>query len=68
MIPIVLKVQNLKCSGCAHTITQKLAALHLLKDIKVAADENTVAFSYLQQNDLDQAKKVLADMGYPIAD
>lgn len=63
---IVLTVQNLKCGGCAHTITQKLTALNLLEDIKVEADDDTVAFSYPSELDLDQVKKVLADIGYPV--
>lgn len=63
---ILLTVQNLKCGGCAHTITKKLSALEALQDVLVDADNNTVAFSYTQQNDLDQAKKVLAEIGYPI--
>ncbi len=63
---IVLTVQNLKCGGCAHTITKKLTALNLLEDIQVEADDDTVAFSYPSEFDLIQVKKVLADMGYPV--
>lgn len=63
---IVLSVQNLKCGGCAHTITKKLSALEILEDIRVEADENTVAFSYTNPNDLEKVKKVLTDIGYPV--
>lgn len=63
---LVFTVQNLKCGGCANTITQKLSALGGLKDISVEVDQSTVGFTYNHPDDLQQAQKVLAEIGYPI--
>ena len=39
-----LKIQNLKCGGCAHTITSKLNALEGIQNVSVDAESNSVSF------------------------
>ena len=38
-------IQNLKCNGCASTITKKLSHLENITDIKVAVEESSVTFN-----------------------
>lgn len=61
-----VEIQNLKCGGCAHTISTKLAELDHIEDILVNPDENTVSFSYEEQNNLDRAVELLSKLGYPV--
>lgn len=59
-------IQNLKCGGCAKTITKKLSDLNTITDIKVDVDESSVAFSYKDDVDLIVVTDVLKDNGYPV--
>ena len=61
-----LKIQNLKCGGCANTITSKLSGLDAINDIKVIPENNSVAFSYKNETILNDAKMLLAKLGYPV--
>ena len=61
-----VEVQNLKCGGCAHTISTKLTELDHIEDLLVNPDENTVSFSYKEQNNLDLAVALLSKLGYPV--
>lgn len=58
-------IQNLKCGGCAHTITTKLGTLENITDLHVDTDENKVSFSYLNEADVFTVKERLKDLGYP---
>jgi copper chaperone len=61
-----LEIQNLKCHGCANTIITKLSNLEGIKDVVVNNDTNTVTFYYENDMKLDEAKKLLYSLGYPI--
>lgn len=61
-----LEIQNLKCGGCAHTISTKLDELEHIDDILVNPDEDTVSFSYKEQGNLDLAVELLSKLGYPV--
>jgi len=61
-----LLVQNLKCSGCANTILKKLSDFEGIKDIHVNNDTNTLSFIYDNENTLEEVKKTLAILGYPV--
>jgi copper chaperone len=58
-------VQNLKCGGCAHTISSKLSNIENIADVVVNVEESKVSFNY--SNDLDAilVKEKLKDLGYP---
>jgi len=58
-------IQNLKCGGCATTITNKLYQLLNLSDVVVNVDEASVTFSYLDDLDLHLVRETLKDSGYP---
>lgn len=59
-------IQNLKCGGCAHTITTKISAIQNVFDTVVDVENSTVQFHYNNENALMQVKNKLSSLGYPI--
>ena len=41
-----IHIQNLKCGGCANTITKNLAQLEAITEVTVNVEESTVSFAY----------------------
>ncbi len=60
-----ITIQNLKCGGCANTITTKVSALENISDVKVDVETSTVSFTYKTAIDLNSANEKLASLGYP---
>lgn len=63
-----LTVENIKCGGCANTITKALNELHL-KDIQVDHENNLITF----KDPTDDVKVIttlnkLRSLGYPLVD
>lgn len=58
-------IQNLKCGGCASTITKNLTALDDVSDVIVEVGDESVTFDYSDENTLHLVKETLADLGYP---
>jgi copper chaperone CopZ len=61
-------VQNLKCDGCARTITDRLSDLENISEVKVITDTSTVSFAYEDSGDALNVKDKLKDLGYPSID
>ena len=61
-----LKIQNLKCSGCANTILNKLSSIENINDVIVDNENDTVLFSYTTEEDLLLVKNTLVKLGYPV--
>jgi copper chaperone CopZ len=61
-------VQNLKCGGCAKTITNALSSLKGINDITVAVETATVAFESVTMEDAITVKNTLKALGYPSID
>ena len=61
-----LKIQNLKCGGCANTIVTQLSKLVGISNVKVNNDTDEVNFSYALESQLQSVKKKLSDLGYPM--
>jgi copper chaperone CopZ len=59
-------IQNLKCNGCATTITKKLNDLDNITEIKIDVEESSVSFNYVDNLDLEVVNETLKDNGYPI--
>lgn len=59
-------IQNLKCGGCAKTITNKLSDLDNITDVKVDIEESSVTFSYKNEGDLKLVMDTLKENGYPV--
>ncbi len=61
-----LEIQNLKCGGCANTITTRLSALDNIENVVVNNDKDTVTFNYKEDPNLTEATDLLSKLGYPI--
>ena len=60
------EIQNLKCYGCANTITTKLSTLKGIENVVVSNQANTISFNYENDKILARAKALLHTIGYPI--
>ena len=61
-----LHIQNLKCGGCAHTITTRLSELKGISEVNVDNDTDAVSFNYNSENELTKAVNLLSSLGYPV--
>lgn len=61
-------IQNLKCHGCAHTITKGIQTIEGVTEIKVAVDDSSISFKATNPELRAQVKTKLAKMGYPEKD
>ncbi len=60
-----LYVQNIKCGGCAKTITSKLNELENISVQTIEVAESAVTVSYQTEDDLITVKNTLKNNGYP---
>ena len=58
-------VQNLRCGGCANTITKALASLATIQDVSIDVSNAMVSFQYQDFNDSLEVKSILEGLGYP---
>ncbi|WP_026775601.1 heavy-metal-associated domain-containing protein [Polaribacter sp. Hel_I_88] len=58
-------VQNLKCGGCAHTISTKLATIKNVSKLQVNVEQSKVSFEYSNEEDAFKVKEKLKNLGYP---
>ena len=61
-----VQIQNLKCHGCASTITNKLSELERIKEVAVDVENDSVTFKYDSEDSLETVKKELHKLGYPL--
>jgi copper chaperone CopZ len=61
-----VKIQNLKCGGCANTINKKVSALKNIEDVFVNVETDEVSFGYGSAEDFEMVKKELFKLGYPL--
>lgn len=60
-----IKIQNLKCGGCANTIKTKLAEIDKIEDIEVDIPHLQVNFSYSDEANIVLVEQKLTAIGYP---
>lgn len=58
-------VQNLRCGGCAKTITNKLSDIQNIENVEVDIDKAIISFNALQSEDALEVKRKLKTLGYP---
>jgi len=63
-----IMVQNLKCGGCAKTITSKLSEMDGISEVHVEPDTSMVSFACQNKEDELLVKDKLKDLGYPSVD
>ena len=64
----IVVVQNLKCGGCANTISSKLLEINNIVNLKVDIDASLIKFDYSNKADLLAVKNKLKALGYPEVD
>ncbi|MGO3182070.1 MAG: heavy-metal-associated domain-containing protein [Aequorivita sp.] len=60
-----ITVQNLKCGGCAKTITTNLSAIKNISDVKIDVDESAISFHSVDAESTIKVKEKLKSLGYP---
>ena len=60
-----IQIQNLKCGGCANTITKNVVVLEGITNVSVNVEESTVTFNYETEAQLVEVKEKLKTLGYP---
>ena len=63
-----LSVANIKCGGCAHSISSKLTSLDAVTNVEVNHEDGTVAFDAQSDAKVNEVKSILEKMGYPEGD
>lgn len=58
-------IQNVKCSGCAHTIQSKLESIENVSDVEIEVEQGQVSFECDSDETLLIVKKSLKSIGYP---
>lgn len=61
----IIYVQNLKCGGCANTITKNIASIENITNVVVNIEESSIAFNYETEANLAEVKNKLQSLGYP---
>jgi len=61
-----IPIQNLKCGGCANTITKGISAIEAIQNVSVNVEDNTVTFSYETEEQVNEVKNKLTSLGYPV--
>ncbi|MCM4167454.1 hypothetical protein KCTC52924_01051 [Arenibacter antarcticus] len=63
-----IKVQNIKCGGCANTITSKLSELENITNVSVDVSSGTVSFEAENNMGIQGVTDKLKALGYPAVD
>ena len=58
-------IQNLKCGGCANTITSKISNIENISNVMVDVDASSVTFENTSDEDVHNVREKLAAIGYP---
>lgn len=61
----IIKIQNLKCGGCAATILKNLKSQNNIQEVLVDVENSEVKIFYDNPEALTEAKNILSKLGYP---
>ncbi|UGS20103.1 heavy-metal-associated domain-containing protein [Flavobacterium cyclinae] len=60
-----IHIQNLKCGGCANTISKGISSIEAIQNVLVNVEESTITFSYDKEEQVEEVKNKLKSLGYP---
>lgn len=60
-----LLLDNIKCGGCANSISKKLISIEGISDVNIDIEGGAIKMNYKSENSLEEAKIALSKMGYP---
>lgn len=58
-------IQNVKCSGCAHTIQSKLETISNVSEIEIDIENGALSFNVDSTETTELVKKIVKNIGYP---
>jgi len=61
-----IEIQNLKCGGCANTITKELSKLQGIRNVVVNEETSVVEFEAESPVNVEEVYNKLAAIGYPV--
>lgn len=61
----IIHIENLKCGGCAKTITGKVGSVAGVEKVHVSIEESTVEIQHNESVSRETVVSVLAGLGYP---
>lgn len=61
-------VQNLKCGGCANTITKGVQSVTGVSQVQVDVEKSEVSFEATSEDTIQKVKQKLLALGYPTED
>jgi copper chaperone len=61
----IVEIENLKCGGCASTITKEISAIAGVEHVKVDNETNKVSLTHDGLLNMELVKERLAALGYP---
>lgn len=62
---IEIEVENIRCSGCANTITKKLTSIAGVNKVDIAIDDQIVTIETEDKSIRSSCVEALLAMGYP---
>jgi copper chaperone CopZ len=63
-----IEIQNLKCGGCANTVTKGVLSISGTSEVSVNLKTSTVSFEALSDTVINEVKIKLSKLGYPETD
>jgi len=63
-----IEIQNLKCHGCANTITKAITKIKGITDLSIDVEKSKISFSTDDIKLIDNVKTKLSQLGYPEVD
>lgn len=60
-----IEVENIRCGGCANTITKKISAIQGVESVDVAIEEQVVTIEGQDESVRQHAATSLLHLGYP---
>ncbi len=61
-----VKIENLKCHGCANTIKKGLLKFDEVEDVNINIEESIIGITYDEsKGNMDIYRKKLSSLGYP---
>lgn len=61
-----LEIENLKCHGCANSVTKGLLGLESVNEARVELEEGKVWFTYEGESTVEAVIDKLSSLGYPL--
>lgn len=60
-----IEVENIRCGGCANTITKKLTAIDGVEGVDISIEDQIVTINSADDSVRDEVVAALYKMGYP---